>query len=62
MKTKLSIIFLALLFCACASYYQVNEKFNRSFEEGDLERAEKVLDGSKKASITVSRSQKSTSI
>lgn len=50
MKTKLSIIFLALLFCACASYYQVNEKFNRSFEEGDLERAEKVLDGSKKAS------------
>nr|WKN34087.1 hypothetical protein K4G66_17040 [Tunicatimonas sp. TK19036] len=50
MKNKFSIAFLALLLCACASYYQVNEKFNRSFEDGDLERAEKVLDGSKKAS------------
>lgn len=50
MKHKLSVLFLALFLGACASYYQMNERFNRSFEEGDLERADKVLEGSKKAS------------
>ncbi|MEO0333115.1 MAG: hypothetical protein AAF223_15765, partial [Bacteroidota bacterium] len=49
MKYKLFVVFLALLLSACASYYRMNERFNRSFEEGDLERAEKVLASNKKA-------------
>ncbi|WKN40636.1 COG3014 family protein [Tunicatimonas pelagia] len=49
MRTRISIAFLALLLSACASYYRMNERFNRSFEDGDLERAEKVLAGNKKA-------------
>lgn len=42
----LSIFFLCF---SCASYYQMNYKFNRFFEEGEMEKAEKVLAGSKKA-------------
>jgi len=38
-----------LLCTSCASYYQMNYKFNRFFEEGDMEKAEKVLASSKKA-------------
>ncbi len=38
-----------LLLSSCASYYQMNNKFNKFFEEGELERAEKVLENSKKA-------------
>ena len=49
MKYKLSVVLFALLLSACASYYRMNEKFNRSFEMGDLEQAEKVLAGDKKA-------------
>ncbi|MEM8964846.1 MAG: hypothetical protein AAGE93_00395 [Bacteroidota bacterium] len=49
MKYKLFVVFLALLLSACASYYRMNERFNRSFEEGNLERAEKVLASNKKA-------------
>ena len=50
MKSRLFILILALGCSACASYYQVNQKFNRLFEEGELEKADKVLEGSKKAS------------
>ena len=49
MKTKLTILLLALLSYSCASYYQTNQKFNRLFEDGELEKADKVLAGSKKA-------------
>ncbi|MDF9795953.1 hypothetical protein OKW21_001216 [Catalinimonas alkaloidigena] len=42
----LSIFFLCF---SCASYYQMNYKFNRFFEEGEIEKAEKVLVNSKKA-------------
>ena len=49
MKTKLTIFLLTLLSYSCASYYQVNQKFNRLFEDGELEKADKVLADSKKA-------------
>ncbi len=45
-------IFLCILagFCfSCATYYQVNLKFNRFFEEGELEKAEKTLSSNQKA-------------
>lgn len=48
---KRHIVWLSLTFLcfSCASYYQMNLKFNKFFEAGELERAEKVLEGSKKA-------------
>ncbi len=49
MKIKLLISLLALLSYSCASYYRTNQKFNRYFEEGELERADKVLEGNPKA-------------
>ena len=49
MKVKLIIAFLALLGYSCASYYHTNQKFNRLFEEGELKKADQVLEGSKKA-------------
>lgn len=50
-SVKLVLWLSILLLCfSCASYYQMNYKFNRFFEEGELERAEKVLENSKKAS------------
>ena len=50
MKAKLTILLLALLGYSCASYYQVNQKFNRLFEAGELEKADRVLAEKKKAS------------
>ncbi|MGB3779788.1 MAG: hypothetical protein WA960_15610 [Tunicatimonas sp.] len=49
MKVRLLILLLALLGYSCASYYRTNQKFNRYFEEGELERADKVLEGTPKA-------------
>ncbi len=49
MKFRLFVILLACFLSACASYYRMNERFNHSFEEGNLEQAEKVLAGSKRA-------------
>ncbi len=49
MKVRLLVMLLALLGYSCASYYRTNQKFNRYFAEGELERADKVLEGSPKA-------------
>ncbi len=50
MKRSLLVIVLALFCSACASYYHTHGKFNRFFEDGELEKAEKVLEGNRKAS------------
>lgn len=42
------LIFLCLF--SCVSYYRLNSRFNEFFEDGELEKAEKVLANSKKAS------------
>ena len=49
MKVRLLVLLLALLGYSCASYYRTNQKFNRYFAEGELERADKVLEESPKA-------------
>lgn len=44
------VIFLILLLAtSCATYYQKNLEFNRSFEDGDLEKARKLLASDKRA-------------
>lgn len=45
-----AFIFSLLLLTSCASYYEVNYEFNKNFEQGNLEAAEKVLDANKKIS------------
>lgn len=44
-----SLILLAICSFSCATYYQINAEFNESFERGDLERAQKVLNSGKRA-------------
>lgn len=46
---SLKYILLLLLFTGCATYYQRNIEFQSLVGEGSLERAEKLLEGSKKA-------------
>ena len=44
-----SIVFLACSTFSCATYYQINSEFNQSFEQGNLEAAERVLNSNKQA-------------
>lgn len=39
---------LAILFTSCASFYEINYEFNQNFEEGNIERAQSVLNKNKK--------------
>ncbi|MEM7549835.1 MAG: hypothetical protein AAF363_09175 [Bacteroidota bacterium] len=43
------ILLLLLLTYSCASYYELNYEFNRSFENGNLQQADEVLADNKKA-------------
>jgi len=44
-----SFLLLTLLYCSgCATYYQVNQKFNAYVEQGELKKAEHVLDKNEK--------------
>ncbi len=42
------LLFVSLLLSSCATYYQQNEAFNTSFANGDMQTANKHLDGNKK--------------
>ncbi len=42
------VLFYSVLLAGCATFYQQNEAFNRSFESGDLKTAHKHLDANKK--------------
>ena len=43
------LLFLILLYgSGCATYYQVNQRFNTYFEQGELEKAEALLDNNEK--------------
>lgn len=46
---KASSLLILLFSFSCISYYQMNYKFNEYFAEGEIDKAEKVLAGSKKA-------------
>ena len=41
-------IFLAIALAGCATFYELNYEFNKDFEAGNLESAEKVLVENKK--------------
>ncbi len=44
-----SFLLITLLYCSgCATYYQVNQKFNTYVEQGELKKAEHVLDKNEK--------------
>lgn len=47
--TKLSLLFIVVLFNSCATYYQIHYDFHRHFESGRLEEALKYLDSNKRA-------------
>jgi hypothetical protein len=47
--TKSAWLLLLLFSFSCISYYQMNYKFSEYFAEGEIDKAEKVLAGSKKA-------------
>lgn len=44
-----------LLLVGCASFYQLNMEFNKSFEQGDIQKASDLLDQNKKASRSKTR-------
>ncbi|MFP4505124.1 MAG: COG3014 family protein [Cyclobacteriaceae bacterium] len=46
---KISWLLMFLFSLSCVSYYQMNHRFNAYFTEGEIDKAEKVLAGSKKA-------------
>jgi uncharacterized protein len=46
---RVSVWVLALLLVSCATYYQANQEFNRSFELGNMQHANQLLDKQKKA-------------
>lgn len=50
MKVKSWLIYVPIfLYCSgCATYYQVNERFNNYFEQGELDKAENLLDNNEK--------------
>lgn len=50
MKRAAAILFLILFFFSgCRTYYRKNQEFNSYFQQGDLQRAEKVIANDKKA-------------
>lgn len=49
------MLLLGILLTACSTYYQLNYEFNRNFETGQLEEAERVLDENKKAEKSKAR-------
>lgn len=49
MPTRILILTLALLASSCATYYQRNAQFQEAVDAGELAKAEKMLEGSKKA-------------
>tara|TARA_R110001583_G_scaffold16041_5_gene65162 strand:- start:26173 stop:27582 length:1410 start_codon:yes stop_codon:yes gene_type:complete len=42
------VLLASILLSSCATYYQQNEAFNKSFENGDMQMANKHLDANKK--------------
>jgi len=48
MNKSTIILFFAVLLSSCASYYQRNIEFQTQFANGELDKAEKTLEGSKK--------------
>lgn len=46
---NLSAVVLFLSCFSCATYYEINSEFNRSFESGRIDAAKKVLDDNKRA-------------
>lgn len=54
--SKHTTFFVCLIFVSsCASYYQLNYEFNRNFETGELEEAERILAENKKAADSKSK-------
>ncbi|MRT94241.1 COG3014 family protein [Ancylomarina sp. 16SWW S1-10-2] len=41
------VLFASIILSSCATYYQQNEAFNKSFENGDMQTANKHLDANK---------------
>jgi len=48
-------IVILLFFSSCASFYKTNQQFNRAFENGNIEQAQKVLLSNEKAANSKSR-------
>ncbi len=53
--TIIRIVAIALITSSCASFYQLNYEFNKSFEQGRIEQAADILDQNKKAAKSKTR-------
>lgn len=54
-KKTIYILAISIVLTSCASFYQLNYEFNKSFEEGNIEQASSILKQNKKAAKSKTR-------